>query len=300
MRDEVNSRRLAFLFAFLATFIYGLSFTIAKQVMPLYVQPFGFIFLRVSGATLLFWGLGIFVRKESISSRDFLRLLLGAIFGIALNQLTFFKGLSMTTPISASVIMVSSPILVLTFSAILLREKVTWKKVAGILIGLLGAIALIVFGKGLDTASNAAFGNLLVFVNAASSSLYLILIKDLTGRYHPVTLAKWLYLFGWFMVTPFGLGEFREIAWSTLPVPALLSIAFIVVCTSFLTYLLNLYAIRRLKPTTLSIFIYLQPVIATSFALVMGSDTLNLLKIVATILIFTGVYLVTSRRGEEA
>ena len=291
----MNSRGVAIVFAFAATLIYGVSFTVAKEVMPEFVKPFGFILLRVTGATLLFWTVSLFVRKERIEFKDYPRLLLGAIFGIDLNQLTFFKGLSITTPISASVIMVSSPILVLSFSALILKEKATRRKLSGIFIGMIGAIVLIVFGKEIGTAPNATAGNLLVFVNASSYSLYLILIRNLTQKYHPVTLAKWLYLLGMIMVIPFGLEEFRIIEWQVMPEGILYRIGFIIVFTSFLTYMLNLFAIRKLLPTTLSIFIYLQPVIATTYALLMGSDQLNLIKILSTLLIFTGVFLVTSR-----
>ena len=295
----MRERRIAFALAFGAALIYGVNFTIAKEVMPTYVRPFGFILLRASGATLLFWACGLFIRKEVIQRSDYPRLFLGAVFGIALNQLTFFKGLSLTTPISASVIMVSSPILVLTFSAILIREKVTKRKVSGILIGLVGAVLLIVFGKNTGVATNATWGNFLVFVNASSYSLYLILIKGLTDRYHPVVLAKWIYLIGFLMILPFGWSEFKMIDWVQMPSGIYWRIAFVVVCTSFLTYLFNLFAIRKLKPTTLSIFIYLQPVLATSYALIVGSDQLNLLKVLATVLIFIGVFLVT-RKPQEA
>lgn len=295
----MNSRGVAIVFAFAATLIYGVSFTVAKEVMPEFVKPFGFILLRVTGATLLFWIVSLFIRKERIEYVDYPRLLLGAIFGIALNQLTFFKGLSMTTPISASVIMVSSPILVLSFSAMILREKATRRKLGGIFIGMIGAVVLIVFGKDMGTAPNASLGNLLVFVNASSYSLYLILIKSLTQKYHPITLAKWLYLLGFLMVIPFGLEEFRAVVWQGMPEGILYRIGFIIVFTSFLTYMLNLFAIRKLLPTTLSIFIYLQPVIATIYALFRGSDQLNLVKILSTLLIFTGVFLVTSRPKAE-
>jgi len=294
------SRKLAFVFAFLATLIYGVTFTVAKEVMPAYIQPFGFIFLRVSGATILFWIASLFVRRESIEVKDYPRLLLGAIFGIALNQLAFFKGLNFTTPISASVIMVSSPILVLTFSTFLIKEKATKRKLSGIFIGLVGAVLLIMFGKEIGSAPNAGLGNLLVFVNASSYSLYLILIKNLTKKYHPITLAKWLYLFGFFMVFPFGFNEFEMIQWDLIPAAGLYRIGFIIVFTSFMSYMLNLFAIKQLQPTTLSIFIYLQPVIASIYALISGSDHLNLIKILSTLLIFAGVFLVTHKPKTSA
>ena len=295
----MRSRNIAFLLAFLAALIYGVSFTVAKEVMPLYVRPFGFILLRVLGATSLFWIVGIFLKKEKIEVKDYPRLLLGAVFGIALNQLSFFKGLSMTTPINASVIMVTSPILVLIFSSFLLNEKATKKKLLGIFIGLFGAVMLIIFGKDPGMATNATMGNLLVFVNASSYGLYLILIKNLTKKYHAITLAKWLYLLGLIMVLPFGFSELSMVEWQTMPLPIIYRVGFIIVFTSFLTYMFNLFAIKELKPTTLSIFIYLQPVIASIYALFVGSDSLNAIKIGATVLIFIGVYLVTRRPKED-
>lgn len=295
----MRSRNIAFLLAFLAALIYGVSFTVAKEVMPLYIRPFGFILIRVMGAALLFWTVGIFLKKEKIETQDYPRLLLGALFGIALNQLSFFKGLSMTTPINASVIMVTSPILVLIFSSFLLNEKATKKKILGIFIGLFGAVMLIIFGKDTGMASNATLGNLLVFVNASSYGLYLILIKNLTKKYHAITLAKWLYLFGLIMVIPFGISELSVVDWNSMPLPILYRVGFIIVFTSFMTYMFNLFAIKELKPTTLSIFIYLQPVIASSYALLVGSDSLNMIKVAATVLIFIGVYLVTRKPKES-
>lgn len=283
----------------MAALIYGVSFTVAKSVMPLYIKPFGFILIRVSGATALFWIAGLFVKREKIEINDFLRIFLASVFGIALNMLAFFKGLSMTSPISASVIMVTSPIIVLSFATIFLNEKATVKKLAGIFIGMAGAALLIVYGQTIEMGDNEVLGNFLVLVNATSYALYLILIKNLSKKYHPLTFAKWLYLFGLILIIPFGLKEFNEVNWLSIPQSAILSIAFIVVFTTFLTYLFNLLAIRKLKPTTLSIFIYLQPVIAGSYALIMGSDSINLTKILATILIFIGVFLVTRKPKEE-
>lgn len=291
----MNSRSIAFLLAFLAAIIYGISFTVAKEVMPLYIKPYGFILIRVTGATAFFWIVGAFIKKEQISFSDFSRIFVASIFGIALNMLAFFKGLSMTSPISASVIMVTTPIIVLTFSTIFLKEKATKQKLAGVFIGMFGAILLIVYGSDLGSATNATLGNLLVLINATSYALYLILIKNLTKKYHPLTLAKWLYLFGLVLVIPFGYREFIEINWSILPYHAFYRIGYVVLFTTFFAYMFNLFAIRKLKPTTVSIFIYLQPVFASSYALFVGSDSLNSLKILATILIFVGVYLVSRK-----
>lgn len=287
------SRKTALILASITAIIYGISFTVAKDVMPQYVKPFGFIVLRVFGATILFWITSFFIKKEQISTTDFFKIIIASIFGVALNMLTFFKGLSLTTPISGAVIMVTTPILVLTLSSIFLKEKATLVKIIGIIIGLIGASILILYGKNLGNSNNAILGNFLVFINAASYAFYLILIKNLTAKYNPIHLAKWLYTFGLIMVIPFGISQLKEVNFASMSTIIIFKILFIVVFTTFVTYLFNLIAIKKLKPTTVSIFIYLQPVFATIYALTVKSDSLNNVKIIATLLIFVGVYLVT-------
>jgi len=293
----MNARHLALLAALVAALIYGLTFTVAKHVMPVYIKPYGFIVLRVSGATLLFWLAGFFVKKEKIATADYGRIFLAAFFGVGLNMLTFFKGLSYTTPINASVVMVTAPIIVLSLSAILLKEHLAKYRILGIFIGLAGAVYLIAYGNGLQlNNARIQWGNFLVFINAFSYSVYLILVKKLTSKYHPVTFAKWLYLIGFFMVLPFGFKEVQQIAWQLMPETIFYKMLFVVVFATFVTYLFNLLAVRKLKPTTVSVFIYLQPFIATVFALIMKSDTLNIHKIAASALIFAGVYLVSKKK----
>ncbi len=289
----MNSRNIALIFAFLAALIYGVSFTVAKDVMPAYIKPYAFIALRVLGATLLFWIVGFFVAKEQIERKDYFRIFLAAIFGTALNMLTFFKGLSLTTPINASVMMLTTPILVLILSTLILKEKITFLKVIGIFVGLAGAFVLIVYGQEFGVSKNVLLGNFLVFINATSYSFYLIIVKRLTDKYHPLTFIKWMYLFGLFMVLPFGFSELQEIQWQEMSNIIYVKAGFIVVFTTFFAYLFNIFALTKLKPTTLSIFIYLQPVLASVYALFTKSDSLNIVQILATLLIFSGVYLVT-------
>ena len=292
----MNTRTLALIAVSIATLIYGITFTIAKDVMPLHVKPYGFILLRVFGATVVFWIVGLFIKKQKIEKADYKKIFVAAFFGVGLNMLTFFKGLSLTTPISASVMMVTSPILVLIFSSILLKEKIIKRKILGVIVGLIGTVILIVYGNDSDgNASNRVFGNFLVFINAASYALYLVLVKKLIAKYNPIVFVKWLYLFGLLFVIPFGLPQLAEVTWQNIPTNIYLKIGFIVLFTTCITYLFNLFALTKLKPTSVSVFIYLQPVIATIYALIVGSDSLNLVKISATIIIFLGVYLVTKR-----
>ena len=292
----MNQRSIALILVSISTLIYGVTFTIAKDVMPLYVKPFAFILLRVSGATAVFWIAGLFVNSQKIAKEDYKKIILASFFGIALNMLCFFKGLSLTTPISASVMMVTSPIMVLIFSSILLKEKIIKRKIIGVFVGLIGTILLIVYGNsGDDTATDSTLGNFLVFVNAASYGLYLVLVKKLISKYNPITFIKWFYLFGLILVIPFSFSEFIEISWTIMPTDIYLKVGFVILFTTCLTYHFNIYGLSKLKPTTVGVFIYLQPVIATIFALSMGSDSLNLVKMGASVIIFSGVYLVTKQ-----
>ncbi len=292
----MSKRAWALVAATLVSIIYGVTFTIAKDVMPQYVQPFGFIVLRVGGSVLLFWLLSFFGPKEKIALEDFPRIATAALFGVAFNMLTFFKGLSYTSPIMGAVLMVTTPMIVLVLSALIMKERMKTPKIMGILLGLVGTITLILYGKSVVNASNAMLGNLLVFVNAVSYGFYLIIVKKLMDKYNAFTFVKWIYTFGFLMVLPFGWSEFQAIAWPTLGIDILWKIGFVVVFSTFLTYLLNLVSMRELKPTTVAVFIYLQPLFATIFAVSLGKDDLNLIKILSAGLIFAGVYLVTRKK----
>lgn len=294
-------RTFALIAVIVVQFLYGLNYTLAKDVMlGGYVKPFGFIVLRVAGATLLFWLLSFLGPKEKIDKRDYIRFFIAAIFGIAVNMLMFFKGLQYTTPIHASVIATISPILVLIMSAFFLNEKVTSLKILGVIFGFAGAIILTVYGKSLLAADNILFGNTLVLINAISYSIYIVLIKRLTDKYHPLTFIKWLFLFGLFMVLPFGYSEVLEIDLQTFTPFITFEVLFVIIGATFGTYLLNPLALRHLKASTVTIFIYIQPVVAGIFSISMGSDYLDTVKIIATSLIFLGVYLVTKRRKVSA
>ena len=292
----MSKRNWALIAATMVSLIYGVSFTIAKDVMPTYIKPFGFILLRVFGATILFWLISFFGPTEKIQLKDFPRIIAAAFFGVALNMLTFFKGLSFTSPISAAVIMVTTPIIVLILSTIIMKEKMIKRKIFGILLGLFGTGFLILYGRSIGNAANAPLGNLLVFINAVSYAFYLILVKKLMDKYNAFTFVKWIYTFGLLMVLPFGWSEYQEIQWAIIPTYILWEIVFVVLFTTFFTYLFNLVSMRELKPTTVSVFIYLQPLFATIFAISLGKDELTFVKIVSAVLIFIGVYLVTQKR----
>ena len=265
--------------------------------MPDFIEPLGFILLRVTGAVTLFWLVGRLFETDRIEKRHFPRLILCGLFGVAGNQMLFFQGLNLTTPINAAIIMTSNPVLVLIMSALLINERITWVKILGIALGAVGAILLITGdGAAVDFLDNDKhFGNLLVFLNAASYAVYLVLVKPLMNHYRPITVIKWVFTFGLLFVAPFGWKQASAVNWSSMPAEIYMAVAFVVLGTTFLAYLLNTYALKTVNPSVVSIYIYLQPVLAAFFALAVGSDRLTPLMLICAALIFAGVYLVSKK-----
>ncbi|CAM4121827.1 DMT family transporter [Zobellia nedashkovskayae] len=292
----MNKRTLAILAAVGATIIYALNHTIAKGVMPNHVQPFGFIMLRVIGASILFWSISFFGPKEKIEKKDYPRMFICALLGMGLNMLVFFKGLALSTPINSAVLITTTPIIVVLLSAVLIKEKIIPQKIVGILVGLLGALGLIFFGtETRQDAPNIPLGNFLILMNSVFYGSYLIGAKTLIAKYHPFTFMKWLFTMGIFICLPFGYREFIAIDWPNLPFEALWKIVFVVLGTTFCTYLFNIFALTQLKASTLSAFVYIQPLIGILFAVATGQDKLTTLKIIAGCLVFLGVYLASKK-----
>ena len=279
-----------------ANIIYGINYSVAKELMPDYISPFGFIFCRVLGALGLFWFFALFAKKEKVASKDLLKLFVCGLFGVAGNQLMFFYGLNLTSPINAAIIMTSNPILVLIMSSIILKERITSVKVGGIFLGLAGAVGLILHGNELSIDSSSFMGDLFIFLNASSYAIYLVLVKPLMQRYEATTVIKWVFLFGFVIVFPFGFNQFQTIEWQSFSASIWFAFLFVVVCTTFLAYLFNIYGLKQLNPSVVSTYIYSQPLIATIVALLYQQDSLDLVKIVSAIFIFSGVYLVSIRK----
>ena len=296
----MNPRAWALLAATAASTIYGINHTIAKGLMPDIIGPFGFILLRVSGAAVLFWIASIFLPSEKIERKDLLLIIACAIFGMVLNMNMFFKGLELSTPINSSVVITLSPVLLLVLSAIFLNEKITWIKSLGIGLGLLGALILVLFGaKTQPNAPNIPLGNLFFIINAASYAVYLILVKPLVSKYNSITLMKFFFLFAVIINLPIGLSQFMEVSWAALNFSEIWQLLFVVIGTTFLTYLFNIYALKQLSPTTIGVFMYLHPVVAALFALFVGADSLTAIQVFAALLIFVGVYLTQKKKTSQ-
>ena len=278
-----------------ANIIYAFTFSLVKMVMPKYISPSSFILLRVLTGLIFFSILSFWSIKIKISKKDWMLLFFCGIFGAGINKLTYFWGLELTTPISGSIIMPTVPIIVYTISVIFLKEKLSLIRVSGVLIGFLGVVSLVLLGeKKLINAINPALGNFFIFLNAIAYAIYLILVKSLLKRYHPYVVLKWGYLFALFFVFPFGISGIPTIQWGIMPLQGYLIIGFVLLFSTCFTYLLNLSALRKVSPTTLSVYVYLQPVFTAIIAILLGVDQLSLVKIITFLFIVFGLYLVSS------
>ena len=230
----MNKRYIALFAAFTATTLYAINHTVAKDAMPTYIKPFGFILLRVISAVILFWLASIWAPKQKIDKKDWPRILLCSIFGMVINMLFYFKGLQLSTPIDSSVLMTFSPILIFIMSAIFIGEKVTVVRTLGILLGFVGAISLVLFDDEVRTdAPNIPLGNVFFTVNAASYAIYLVMVKPLTAKYHVIHLMKWFFLFGLIVNFPICISEFKQIQWNELPTKIIWEILYVIIGTTF-------------------------------------------------------------------
>lgn len=282
-----------------ANVIYGANYLIAKGIMPEKIGPSAFVFLRIVGAGILFWIIKSFV-KEKVKREDILRLALCGLLGVATNQLLFFHGLNLTSPIDASIIITSIPVMVMIFSAILLKEKITRNKLLGITVGGIGAILLVWYGKS-SGGTSSTLGNLFIFINACSYALYLVIVKPMMKKYNSKTVISWVFLFGFFFMFPFGIGDFLATDFSAFDMNTYLAIGYVVIFTTFLAYLFNIYALNFVSPSVSGSYVYLQPAVSfimvSIYAYLLMHDEyaqdINSIKILSCLLVVGGVYLIS-------
>ena len=296
----------AHLALFFVNVLYGAGHVIAKGVMPEFLTPSVFIFLRVLGAVVFFWTLSLVFRKSRINRKDIPLFILCGIFGVAVNQLFFFHGLNLSSSFNSGIIMAMNPIMVGILSYFLLKEKPTIYRVLGVLIGATGAILLTL--KGGTRGGDSVLGDLFLIINAMSYALYLVLAKPLMSRYAPITVITWVFTFGLLFVClfPSTIPDLIQTDFTSFPKEIYLKIIYIVVGVTFLTYLLTIYGLKFLSPTVSSSYIYFQPLLVVLFAFLFSylnwsadyTNTITYEKIVYMLLIFVGVYL-TSRTTKK-
>lgn len=278
--------------------LYGASHVLAKGVMPNYLSPNVFILTRVLGATLLFWLLMLINRREKIQVKDFGRLILCGLFGVAINQLCFFHGLNLSSSINSGIIMAVNPIMVLLLSFLLLKDKPSLTNSLGILLGAVGAILLT--WRGASGSTDSWIGDIFLFINAMSYAIYLVIAKPLMQRYNPLTVITWVFSFGLLFVLAFP-PTIQDLLQTNLEIPAViwLKIAYVVVGVTFLTYLLTMYGLKYLSPSVSSAYIYTQPILVMAFTFLFAAlewsddyrDSITIEKVGYMLIIFVGVYL---------
>jgi drug/metabolite transporter (DMT)-like permease len=304
----MERRPLALLALFVVNLIYGVNYVVAKGLMPQVIGPSGFILLRAIGAVLLFWLVRAF-RPERVAMQDVVRLVLCAVFGVALNQLMFFQGLMRTSPIHASVIMLATPILVLVGSGVLLGERITLRKLNGVAFGMAGALGII-FVRAPEGVSSPV-GDLFILINAASFAIYLVMVKPLMKKYTAITIMSWSFLVGALLIVPFGAGELAAVRWEELTTAQVGAMAFVVVMVTFVAYLLNTWALRHVEASVVGSFIYVQPILAMVISVLYARygesligrsadyvEGIGWFQWLCAAMIFLGVHLVT--RKEQA
>ena len=289
----MNKRTTAHLALLFTNLFFAINLSAVKHLTNAQLAgPFGINVVRVGVSTILFWCL-FFLKPANISiaREDRLRLILCAVTGIAVNQLLFLKGLSLTYSIHASLLMLTTPILIVFIAAWLLKEKAGPWKIAGLLLGIAGALVLILAKDNSGNGNNVLFGDILIIINAISYTIYFILVKPLMLKYNPVVLIRWIFTIGLILLLPFGWAEFTAIRWEHFQPVDMLSISLVTLTGTFLAYLFNIYGIKVLGSSVAGFYIYTQPVFAALIAMLFLREELTLYKLIAALMIFTGVYL---------
>ena len=277
---------------FSAQLIYALNYSIAKDLMPELLHPFTLVFFRITGAGLLFWIAGVFVRSEKMEPVDYVKLFKLCLLGVVFNQFFFITGLCYTTPINSALIMITSPILVFVLGIILNREPLRWNVITGLALAMTGALLMLLFKGHFQWGSETLAGDLMTVINACSWSLFLIYSKPLLFKYHTLTVMKWLFLFGFIISCPLGLSRINEIHLQDFNLYSWLSLGFVVIATTFLAYLLNVMGLKRLNAVTTGAYIFLQPFLASWVAYLLGKDALNTIKLLSGLCILGGLSLI--------
>lgn len=255
--------------------------------------------LRAIGATALFWLLSLFMPKERVEKKDLPKIFVASMLGLFLTQVSFLKAITLATSIDVSIANTCTPILTMFVAAIALKEPITGKKIGGVLISLAGVLLLIFNSVGLGGGASETkpMGIVLTIVNALTFALYLGIFRPLIAKYNVVTFMKWMFLFSMLVALPFNARNLVQIPFGQMESKVLWQVAFVVVCATFVAYFLIPVGQKRLRPTLVSMYNYTQPVIATLISIIIGLDVMTWQKVVAMILVFTGVWIVNQSRA---
>ncbi|HUX97103.1 MAG TPA: DMT family transporter [Bacteroidales bacterium] len=277
----------------IANIIYGMNYSIAKAIMPEQIKPLALVAIRSISAVSLFWFTSLFLPREKVSRQDIFFLAFCSLFGVVTNQVLFLVGLNYTSPVNSSIIVSTNPIFAFILAALILKENITFLKGIGLSIGLTGVLILILENGTPDVSSRTFVGDILTLVNTISWAFYTVIIKRMLEKYHPVNVMKWTFFFGMFINISLGFPSLRATDWSAITFNGWLGIGFVLFFATYLGYLLIAFGLRRLSPTIVSTYTYLNPVIAAYLATILGQDRIDIHMILSAVLIFTGVFVVS-------
>lgn len=280
-----------------SNFIFGSSYAVVKYITPAYIHPFALNLVRVGASIALFWLLFLFKQgDQKIDKKDIPRFLLCAVTGVVINQLLFIKGLSLTTAIHSSLLSLATPILITIIAAVILKEGFGLLKFAGLAMGIAGAAILIVSKDQSQQGSDMLLGDLLVLTNASSYALYLVLVRPLMSKYSPIQVLRWVFTFGTIGIIPFGLPPFLQTHWELFTSSHFVALGYVAIVGTFMAYLLTIYSISTIGPSRTGAFIYTQPIFAAVIATIFAGENFSLMKGLAALLIFSGVYLANFKK----
>jgi drug/metabolite transporter (DMT)-like permease len=292
----MNKRVKAHLAVLAANFIFGANFSVVKYVTPSVIQPIGLNLLRVLVTTSLFWLL--FLLKPAsvtIKRNDVFRFLACGAAGVALNQMLFIKGLSLSTSIHAALLMLATPIIITFIAAWLLKERLNAMKFAGLALGIAGAVTLILQKESSQSAPDIITGDIFILVNAILYGLYFVMVKPLMQKYTGLQVIRWVFTIGLFIIFPFGWNQFAATDWASIQTDQWAALAFIVLGSTFFAYLFNIYGLSHLGASATGAYIYTQPVFAAVIAIIFMGEVFTWSKGISAALIFAGVFLANKK-----
>ena len=296
-------KTLGHISAFVAYSIFGFNIIICRDLSTLaLVSPMGLFCFRAIGATVLFWLVSLFLPKEKVEKRDFLKIFIASMLGLFLTQVSFLKASTMTTPFDTSILTPLTPIFTMFIAAIALEEPITLKKAGGVAMSFIGVIFLVfnTVRAGSGVTETQPLGIVYMIGNCIFFALYLGIFRPLIAKYHVVTFMKWMFLFSAIVAIPFDIKELVNLHLAAMPAKYLLELGFLILFATFVAYFLIPIGQKVLRPTVISLYGYLQPIIATVMGIVTGMDRLTWQKVLAAALVFTGVILVNKSRGKSS
>lgn len=299
----MNSEKLkGHILILITNILFAVNMPVSKYLLPTHVPPEGLTIMRMGFACVMFWVVSLFTAKEKVSLKDLALLFVCALCGVGINQGLFIVGLNRTSPVDASIIATAVPIFVMLLAAVILKEPITRKKSFGVFLGASGGMVLIFSSTQTGGSGSSMEGDLMLIVSGLMYAIYLVLSKPLTLRYSAVTMMKWMFLFTTFTLFPFtyqhvlNAPAFHRAAWDWTELSAIFYVLF---GATFLPYLLIPMSLKRIRPTTVSMYNYVQPIVASIIAVIVGQDTFSPQKFLSAVLVFVGVYMVTQSKSRE-